>query len=465
MRVLLSACFAVIVLAGCGGGGLGTQTSSGSFGLFVTDNFRQDYDHVWATVFRLTLVDQIGASRTVFDDSNGRIIDIRTLHDAAGSRFAALGSFKSADVTYTIAKLAIGPTMALVPAGGTNAQIASLSPPVSGDGKIVVNVPLLNPRRLARGGDNLVIDFDLANFQIVAGKIVPVMKEGDNSTLGDAARHEREFYTGTLSNVSTNNGVASLTLTSPDGSILNAFTHAATSIWHVLQNGTPALLNGRVVKVLGLMSGNKLRADDIRIENNVADPNPHVLGVPSNGDTLAGTFTVTIRNAEGFVPKATTVNVVINNQTLLRSENGGFPIRGTFFNLLAGAAFVAVQGAYDSATNTLTATRAKIIGTGSDAVPPPQTEAIGIAVSANANVKTFTIQPVQQWQGFILQGNAVDVAPIASAQYKDIDGSALTAATFFNRIAGNAQRKVQVQGAFKTGGRGTIQADDLQILQ
>src|SRR5438105_4458835 len=133
MRALLSICVAVIVLAGCGGGGgLSTQTN-GSFGLFITDNFRQDYDHVWATVYRVALIDQVGASRTVFDGP-GRVIDLRTLHDALGSRFAALGNFKSADVTYTSVRITIDPLMSLIPAGGSTATNTPLALPVGADG-------------------------------------------------------------------------------------------------------------------------------------------------------------------------------------------------------------------------------------------------------------------------------------------------------------------------------------------
>src|ERR1041385_556350 len=101
----------LVAVVGCGGGG-GSSSSpavrSASLVVFATDSPDTENDHVWATLFKVEVVDQSGGTQTVFDDSAGKTIDLKTLRDANGQRFAFLadGSVKSG--THTSARVTIG---------------------------------------------------------------------------------------------------------------------------------------------------------------------------------------------------------------------------------------------------------------------------------------------------------------------------------------------------------------------
>src|SRR5204863_4256038 len=78
--------------AGCGGGGGGSSlTSNGrtaEVAVFSTDSFRDDFDQVWVTVYKLELLDSAGNADTLFSDDAGKVLDLRTLLDTAVDRFA-----------------------------------------------------------------------------------------------------------------------------------------------------------------------------------------------------------------------------------------------------------------------------------------------------------------------------------------------------------------------------------------
>jgi hypothetical protein len=96
---------------GCGGGG-GTAgpppvTGTGSVGIFVTDAFSDDFDHVWVTIHKVELVAPLAEPETVFDDAEGQIIDLTTLRDAAGQRFAFLAVGQASRRTHTAVRVTL----------------------------------------------------------------------------------------------------------------------------------------------------------------------------------------------------------------------------------------------------------------------------------------------------------------------------------------------------------------------
>ena len=108
-----------LTLAGCGGGSGSASTASASRAtVLLTDSFREDFGHVWATVYHVELVPQGGGSPFVlFDDPTGRQIDLKTLRDAAGARYSFLGSATVPEGTYTGVSVTIGTTMQLFRSG------------------------------------------------------------------------------------------------------------------------------------------------------------------------------------------------------------------------------------------------------------------------------------------------------------------------------------------------------------
>src|SRR5262245_18964552 len=111
----LCALLGAVWLVGCGGGGGGNALSSGSgrVAVLLTDSFREDYAHVWATIYHVELIPQSGSPVVVFDDASGHQIDLKTLRDSSGERFSFLGSASVPEVTYTGINVTVGPTMQL----------------------------------------------------------------------------------------------------------------------------------------------------------------------------------------------------------------------------------------------------------------------------------------------------------------------------------------------------------------
>src|SRR5437879_7318013 len=101
MRKVLAVCALLggICLVGCGGGGGGsTSLTSGTSRatVLITDGFREDFSHVWATIYHVELVPQAGtnngANVVLFDNSAGVQVDLKTLRDSTGARFSFVGS-------------------------------------------------------------------------------------------------------------------------------------------------------------------------------------------------------------------------------------------------------------------------------------------------------------------------------------------------------------------------------------
>ena len=110
-----------IALAGCGGGGSGTPSApavrSVNVGAFITDSFREDYDHVWATILKIELVAADGTAMTLFDNTTGKTVDIKSLRDATGARFSFLDKKSIPVGSYTGLRITVASTVTLFPKG------------------------------------------------------------------------------------------------------------------------------------------------------------------------------------------------------------------------------------------------------------------------------------------------------------------------------------------------------------
>src|SRR5262245_59136986 len=112
----LCALLGAVWLVGCGGGGGGNSLVSGGSGrvaVLLTDSFREDYAHVWATIYHVELIPQTGSPVVLFDDASGHQIDLKTLRDSTGERFSFLGSATVPEGTYAGVSVTIGTTMQL----------------------------------------------------------------------------------------------------------------------------------------------------------------------------------------------------------------------------------------------------------------------------------------------------------------------------------------------------------------
>jgi hypothetical protein len=452
------------VLVGCGSGGGGSSSGGGStqVGVFVTDSFREDYSHVWATIFSVDLIDSNNNAVNVFSDSTGVIIDLKTLRDANGQRFAFLSTATIPAGTYTKVQVTLAPSLNLIPVGqttGTTLQLdASLPRDANGNAIVTFNLPA--PRQIS-GSDDVVVDFDLANFRILLGKIVPSLKEGGKTGLNDKNRHEEEIYEGTVSGLSGTAPNFTFTLTRGNRSV-TVTTDVNTVIFNANSAPSPTLANGKRVHVTGKFdtTTSTLAATSIKIQSDQQAEHPELKGTASNINSAAGTFDVTVSKTHGLVPKNAVVHIVTTTDTVFRGGSGVLMTSTDFFAALTAGANVEAEGTFDANTSTLTATRVKLDDENEGEHGGHQAEVKGAPTSVNSGAGTFTVNPVTEFDGFTFGGSGgVNIATTGSTAFRATDGSTLSTADFWTALM--LATSVKVEGTFAAG---TITATSVRIL-
>ena len=353
-------------VAGCGGGGSAPGAPSagatGRLTVFATDAFADDYDQVWVKIHRVELLDASGAAETVFDDPTGVSLNLKTLHDAAGQRFALLTHATGVrSRLHTQVRVTIDDTTVLFPAGGSTGQAVPLSDDISrdGSGHPTLVFPLSGgPRNLGSGNSDLSIDFDLNTFRVAVGKVTPELREGGHDSLG-MERQETSEFTGTIANLAGSAPDQTFTLTGEKGASFTVQTNAATRLFN--SGGTPeqTLANGSAVSVRGTfdVTTDRFVATGIKREDSAGEV--EVEGVPSAGDAAAR-FTLSVKQVRGFLPTQATVSVTTTASTVFGADRGLRMTAAEFYAALPGATGIEAEGSYDAAANTLTVSKVKL---------------------------------------------------------------------------------------------------------
>ncbi len=367
-----------LTLAGCGGssGGTGLTGGTGRAAVLLTDSPREDYAHIWATIYHVELVPQSGAPVVVYDSAAGTQIDLRTLYDSSGQRFSFLGSAAIPAGTYTAINVTIAPTIQLFANGAMTATTVTVDSSVARNsaGNAVITDTFHSPKTLGATTNNLVVDFNLAHFILRDSKIIPVVEEGGTTGIGDPTRHNGSDYRGVVSaltgtapvltfTLTTSGGATSSAGTTTTGATITVVTSASTAIY-----GAGTLVSGANVAVTGTLdtTTNNLVATQIQVcptgGSGFSDyANPRASGAATALDATAGTFTLTVTDADGFTPAQTTINVVTTTSTQYYADGGVTEAQAAFFTALAATPTAEVVGTYDATTNTLTATTLKVM--------------------------------------------------------------------------------------------------------
>jgi hypothetical protein len=365
----LCAVVGLAILTGCGGGGAmgGSTSATGRAVLLLTDSFREDYAHVWATIYRVELIPQSGTPIVLFDDAAGHQIDLKTLRDAAGARFSFLGSAAIPAGTYTGVTVTIAPTMQLFRNGtavGAPLTVDTALPKDTGGNPILTNT-FATPKTFGTETNTVIVDFDLAQFVIRNSNVLPAITDGSSVGVGDPKRHNRDEYRGTVSALSGTSPTLTFTLTRRNGQTISVSTTESTAMY-----GKGTLADGSTVEVTGTLdtTAQTLVATAVEVHPVRQTGNghgegrtPNVSGAASSLDAAAGTFTVTVNRTCGFAPEQTSVSVVTNAETTFYTDAGQNASQADFFTALAATPNVIAKGTYDEATNTLTATSVRVV--------------------------------------------------------------------------------------------------------
>jgi Domain of unknown function (DUF4382)/Domain of unknown function (DUF5666) len=451
---------AVVSIAGCGGGGGGTTSGgTGRLQAFAADDFRDDHQQIWATIYKVELLDATGAAVTVFDDAVGKSMDLQQLHDNAGPRFAFLSDVAIAVGTYTQVRLTMGPEITRFPVGSTTGIktpfAASLTRNAAGN--VLYTSTLDTPTVIAEGvTSKLIIDFDLPHFVLANGEVTPKVKRGDDSTLSDKSRHHDEDYHGTISGLSGTAPVQSFTLSNGAWKT-EVSVDATTVVFYEKSQSSPALSNNLFVEVNGVFDSvtGVLKATKIKIEDKSTGGQsngrgiPEVKGLVSAPSTATRSFTIAVSESDDFVPTQSTVNVVVTDTTVFRAHRGVLLTEAEYFAGLGVTSIAEVKGSYNAATNTLTATLVKSESESESDDDSNEAEAKGTAISIDATAGTFTLSPISEYEGFFPGASTLNVVVAAGAEFEDDRGKDTDRATFFSGLS--SASRVTVKGSFAGG--------------
>lgn len=451
---------AVVSIAGCGGGGGGTTSGgTGRLQAFAADDFRDDHQQIWATIYKVELLDATGAAVTVFDDAVGKSMDLQQLHDNAGPRFAFLSDVAIAVGTYTQVRLTMGPEITRFPVGSTTGIktpfAASLTRNAAGN--VLYTSTLDTPTVIAEGvTSKLIIDFDLPHFVLANGEVTPKVKRGDDSTLSDKSRHHDEDYHGTISGLSGTAPVQSFTLSNGAWKT-EVSVDATTVVFFEKSQSSPALSNNLFVEVNGVFDSvtGVLKATKIKIEDKSSGGQsngrgiPEVKGLVSAPSTATRSFTIAVSESDDFVPTQSTVNVVVTDTTVFRAHRGVLLTEAEYFAGLGVTSIAEVKGSYNAATNTLTATLVKSESESESDDDSNEAEAKGKAISIDATAGTFTLSSISEYEGFFPGASTLNVVVAAGAEFEDNRGKDTDRATFFSGLS--SASRVTVKGSFAGG--------------
>ncbi len=355
---------------GCGGGGRGSSIAGRAAtvptSVLITDAFNDNYTQVWATIYQVTAIPQGGGTPVVlFSSTTGDSVDLASLHDASGQRFSFLGTAGIPAGTYTGLTITVGPTMQLFAVGSTTATTVPVATtlPVNSSGDPVLTLTFKAPKTVTTTTSSFVVDFNLANFVIKNSQVLPSVQDSDGPGMTDPARQNLTQITGVVSALSGSIPTLSFTLTPTNGTAQTVVTTAASAVYGAsLANGSNAVVFGTLDTTTQNFVATRIQVLPVGAPAPGAGPNKTQVasGAASAINATAGTFTVAVKQSCGFAPTATSVNVVTTSTTTYYADNGSSLTSSVFFTDIATTPNVAIQGTYDSTTNTITATSISI---------------------------------------------------------------------------------------------------------
>jgi len=439
---------AVFALVGCGGGGTGISSGSGRVNTYLSDSMDGN-DHVWVTVYRVDLRTSADVLHNVYDDSAGRVIDVRSLRDLSGARFAFLGNETAPSGSYAGAIVTLGRSLTVFPAGASSGVTKTFAPAYndpSDSSRSRIDFGFAGARSILAGSNDLIIDFDLPSWDDSGGLVTPVLQEGPSTGISNDGRHERQEFRGLVSALSGTAPNQNFALTVRSGFVFNVVTTDATAIFNSNGSANPTLANGQSVEVHGIFNRalNALRARSVKIR---AAGDTHgeakVEGAPSNIGVT--TFDVEATRVRGFVPRESVVHVTTTVTTRYFSNGGTSMTAAAFFAALVTAPSVEAEGTYSSTTNTLAAMKLKL----DDEAGEHDAEANGQPTNINAVAGTFRVT-LASWSGFSsTPGTTIDVRTTLSTTYRDNEGNPTSSTAFFTALASSPL--VEVEGHYAAG--------------
>ncbi|MEP6756987.1 MAG: DUF4382 domain-containing protein [Chthonomonadales bacterium] len=361
-----------IGLVGCGGGSGsgGSSTRSAPTNVFVTDGFGDLYSQVWVTLFSIDLqADGSSTFTNVYSSATGiqvNLADLSTVAQLLNTASIPVGKYSKAKITF-------GDHFTVVPSGGTVSQSIAVAPNVGvqSGGQVAITVNM-NTNITAGTTNKVIVDFDLAAFQLITGKIVPSCKQGDEGEFN--LKTKRGEYEGVVSNLVAGSSFQIVRGTKT----LNIAINSNTVVMSDSTGATGVLANGQNVEVKGtfdpttqILTATTIKVndtsdsedDDHGDNNGGGGHSDHhrsgLEGVVKSVNTVSSYFEVTIHEIEHFQLPGATIHVIYTNSTVFHKRGA---TSASIADVVAGVK-VEVVGTFDPIAKTITAARVEINGT------------------------------------------------------------------------------------------------------
>jgi hypothetical protein len=343
---------ALWLVGGCGGG---SDTESGGdrgVDIFVTDQFADRHAQVWVTLHRIEVGD--GATfTTVYDDPAGNSLNIVSLKDTA----ELLASVSLPDTPYTHVRVTYADQVTLVDKDGKSSTVAvSPTDDTTVEGGKAIHVSRTKAPFRPSTDRRLVVDFQLATFELVGGKLkVGIRPEPpadfDNKVRWCAVPGTVSDLTATSFTLRPDLRIAPPAPGGPDVPTVRSFTVNLADNTSVLgPDGTTATLaNGQSVVVRGTVdkSAGTVVASHVLVRPEVTTPGgpdvrpmpDHVGGEVVSVDTEKGILVVTPFDTNRIGGWGGTITVDPNTKFLI--AGAGRPQEGALSDIVVGDPVVA----------------------------------------------------------------------------------------------------------------------------
>ncbi len=446
----VAAVMATLSVVGCGGGGGALGAATAAVNVFAVDDMNTGFDHVWVTINKVELLNGT-QSTTVFDETatGGRVVDLLTLHDGTGARFLLLGSSGAPAGTYTGAKVTLSKDLNVFTTGATTGTAATFAGATGSDFAMDLT---FSPPQTVSAGHNLVVDFDLSTWTLTGNTVSSTgglfVKKGSETGIEDETRHEHDAYRGEVSELAGSVPDQTFTLSHEHMSV-KVRTSGSTTLVNDDGSVNPALSDAQHVEVRGVfnVTDKVLDATSIQIHklSTNQDELGEVRGLVTANSSLGGTLTLTVAEAEHFVPSGTSITISTDSNTLYFSATGVAITPIEFFaSLENNTSKLDAQGTVTS--GNLLAKRIRLAEVeGGDHNLPRDVRLLGAASNIDTTAMTFDFTPSEHEGATIGSGTVVHVVTTSGTTYELRSGNS-DATTFFTGLA--ATPNVRVRGSY-----------------
>ncbi len=157
-------------------------------------------------------------------------------------------------------------------------------------------------------------------------------------------------------------------------------------------------------------------------------------GVPSNLLPEPGTFDIALTSWEGFsATAAQIIHITTNGETEYKDGNNEKISKGAFFELLAIATTVKVEGRYENGTIAAHELTLRVNSGGGGGEDPHEIK--GSPSEIDLETRSFSVSLVE-WFGFNGQtGQQINVVMNSNANYRDNNGETMTKEQFFGKLS------------------------------